>query len=112
MIKARSSFFSGFLGYFPILFPTGLPKMSAATVDIRRVVKNHPILSASGAAVLAVSALAATYSDRAVFHPSRKDIPRYPGWPLIGNLPTLLQYKDKIYDCLLEGFELVGSPNT
>lgn len=86
--------------------------MSAATVDLRRVVKHHPILSASGAAVLAVSALAATYSDRAVFHPSRKDIPRYPGWPLIGNLPTLLQYKDKIYDCLLEGFELVGSPNT
>ncbi|KAG2186344.1 hypothetical protein INT43_002782 [Umbelopsis isabellina] len=86
--------------------------MSSPATDLRRLVKNHPFLSASSAAALTLGALMAAYPDRAAFHPSRKEIPRYPGWPLLGSLPLLLQYRDKIYDALQEGFERVGSPTT
>ncbi|CAO3678528.1 unnamed protein product [Umbelopsis ramanniana] len=79
--------------------------MSTTSIDLRRLVKDHPILSASGAAAAVIGALAAKYNDRAVFHPARADIARHPGWPLIGNLPMLLQYKDKIYDFFAEGFD-------
>jgi len=84
--------------------------MSTTSIDLRRLVKDHPILSASGAAAAVIGALAAKYNDRAVFHPARADIARHPGWPLIGNLPMLLQYKDKIYDFFAEGFDETHSP--
>lgn len=58
-----------------------------------------------GKGILAtVSLLACIYHDRAVFDPKRPDIKTQPGWPLVGNLPILLQYLMQIHDFLLEGF--------
>ncbi|PHZ07841.1 cytochrome P450 [Rhizopus microsporus ATCC 52813] len=58
-----------------------------------------------GKGILAtVSLLACIYHDRAVFDPKRPDIKTQPGWPLVGNLPILLQYLMYIHDFLLEGF--------
>jgi hypothetical protein len=98
------------LSVFPIFSQSPFPTMSSASVDLRRLVKNHPILSASGTAAVVIGALATRYHDRALFHPARPDIARYPGWPLLGNLPLLIQYKDKIYDFFTEGFAEVRSP--
>lgn len=57
-----------------------------------------------GAAVATLTLLGAIYHDRAVFDERRKDIKTQPGWPLIGSLPFLIQYKHRIHDFLLEGF--------
>ncbi|KAI8366734.1 cytochrome P450 [Radiomyces spectabilis] len=59
---------------------------------------------AAGAAMASISVLAAVYNDRAVFDEHRKDIKTQAGWPLVGSLPLLIQYKDEIHDFLLEGF--------
>ncbi|KAG0172070.1 hypothetical protein DFQ28_011683 [Apophysomyces sp. BC1034] len=57
-----------------------------------------------GAAMAGVTLLAAIYRDRAVFDSHRPDIKTQAGWPLVGNLPVLLQWKEQIHDFLLEGF--------
>lgn len=107
-VKSKD-FFTDFSHFFQFLYLSPKTKMSGTIIDLRRVVKNHPILSASSAAALAITTLAAMYPDRAVFHPLRKDITRPPGWPLVGDLPYLIQYKDKIYDFFVEGFEQGGA---
>lgn len=57
-----------------------------------------------GAAAAGIALLAAIYHDRAVFDENREGIKTQPGWPLVGNLPLLLQYREKMHDFLLEGF--------
>ncbi|CDH48255.1 cytochrome p450 [Lichtheimia corymbifera JMRC:FSU:9682] len=66
--------------------------------------QSNPLAYIGGAAVAGVTALAAIYHDRAVFDEVRKDVVTQPGWPLVGNLPVLLQWKDKLHEFLLEGF--------
>ncbi|KAI8146652.1 cytochrome P450 [Fennellomyces sp. T-0311] len=61
-----------------------------------------------GAALAGVTLLAAYYHDRAIFDENREGIKTQPGWPLVGNLPIILQYKDQIHDFLLEGFTALG----
>jgi hypothetical protein len=58
----------------------------------------------SGAALAGVGLLSAIYNDRAVFDPKRPGIKTQSGWPLVGNLPLLVQNKDKMHDFLLAGF--------
>ncbi|CAO0792861.1 unnamed protein product [Mucor circinelloides] len=66
---------------------------------------SNPMLSyVGGAAIAGLAALTAIYNDRAVFDPKREGIKTQSGWPLVGNLPVLIQYKEKIHDFLLEGF--------
>lgn len=66
---------------------------------------NNPLTRyIGGAAVAGITALAAIYHDRAVFDEVRQDVVTQPGWPLVGNLPILLQWKDKLHEFLLEGF--------
>lgn len=66
---------------------------------------SNPLLSyIGGAAVAGISVLSAIYNDRAVFDPKREGIKTQSGWPLVGNLPVLIQYKEKMHDFLLEGF--------
>lgn len=55
-------------------------------------------------AVATLSLLACIYNDRAVFDGKRPDIKTQPGWPLVGNLPLLLEYLTRIHDFLQEGF--------
>ncbi|GAN06283.1 cytochrome P450 704C1-like isoform X1 [Mucor ambiguus] len=58
-----------------------------------------------GTGVLAtVSLLACIYNDRAVFDERRAGIKTQAGWPLVGNLPILMEYLMRIHDFLLEGF--------
>ncbi|ORX57515.1 cytochrome P450 [Hesseltinella vesiculosa] len=54
------------------------------------------------AALATIVGLAAYYNDRAVFDENRKGIANEPGYPLIGNLPMLIQAKDSIHDLMLE----------
>ncbi|CAO3598708.1 unnamed protein product [Absidia cylindrospora] len=51
-----------------------------------------------------VTALAAYYNDRAIFDENREGMINYRGLPLVGNLPLLIQNKDKIHDMLLETY--------
>lgn len=57
-----------------------------------------------GAALAGVALLSTIYHDRAVFDERREGIKTQSGWPLVGNLPVLIQYKEKIHDFLLGGF--------
>lgn len=59
----------------------------------------------SSAALAGVGLLSAIYNDRAVFDQKREGIKTQPGWPLVGNLPALVQNKDRIHDFLLGGFD-------
>ncbi|CAO3609763.1 unnamed protein product [Mucor hiemalis] len=66
---------------------------------------SNPIYQYIGGAALAgIGVLSAIYHDRAVFDSNREGIKTQKGWPLVGNLPVLIQYKDKIHDFLMEGF--------
>lgn len=66
---------------------------------------SNPIFQYMGGAALAgVAVLGAIYNDRAVFDERRKGIKTQSGWPLVGNLPLLIQYKDQMHDFLLAGF--------
>lgn len=64
-----------------------------------------------GAALAALGTLAAIYHDRAVFDARRQDIVTQPGWPLVGNLPIILQWKDYIHDFLVEAFTFLNESN-
>lgn len=55
-------------------------------------------------ALATVSLLACIYNDRAVFDERRAGIKTQAGWPLVGNLPILMEYLMRIHDFLLEGF--------
>lgn len=55
-------------------------------------------------ALATISLLACIYNDRAVFDPKRPGIKTQPGWPLVGNLPILMEYLMRIHDFLQEGF--------
>lgn len=62
-------------------------------------------------ALAALGTLAAIYHDRAVFDARRQDIVTQPGWPLVGNLPIILQWKDMIHEFLVEAFTFLNEPN-
>lgn len=66
---------------------------------------------AGGVALAVLGTLAAIYHDRAVFDARRKDIVTQPGWPLVGNLPIILQWQDMIHDFLVEAFTFLNEPN-
>jgi hypothetical protein len=67
--------------------------------------QSNPIFQYVGGAALAgITVLSAIYHDRAVFDSHREGIKTQKGWPLVGNLPLLIQYKDKMHDFLMEGF--------
>lgn len=66
---------------------------------------SNPITKYIGGTALAgLTILSAIYNDRAVFDSTREDVKTQAGWPLVGNLPMLIQNKDKIHDFLLEAF--------
>ncbi|KAI9318806.1 cytochrome P450 [Dichotomocladium elegans] len=66
---------------------------------------NNPLTKYVGGFALAgITLLAAIYHDRAVFDEVRQDVKTQSGWPLVGNLPALLQWKDKLHDFLQENF--------
>jgi hypothetical protein len=67
--------------------------------------KSNPIAKYVGGTALAgLTILSVIYNDRAVFDPVREGVKTQSGWPLVGNLPILIQNKDKIHDFLLESF--------
>ncbi|GAA5813761.1 hypothetical protein MFLAVUS_007248 [Mucor flavus] len=55
-------------------------------------------------AVATISLLACIYNDRAVFDSKRPDIKTQAGWPLVGNLPLVLEFLTRFHDFLQEGF--------
>lgn len=55
-------------------------------------------------AIATISLLACIYNDRAIFDTKRPDIKTQGGWPLVGNLPLIIQYLMRFHDFLLEGF--------
>ncbi|KAI8980884.1 cytochrome P450 [Pilobolus umbonatus] len=65
---------------------------------------NSAFTYASGAALASLAALSLVYHDRALFDSPRKDIKTQAGWPIVGNLPLLIQYKDVFHDFLVAGF--------
>ncbi|KAI9244575.1 cytochrome P450 [Phascolomyces articulosus] len=70
--------------------------------------RSNPIYKyIGGAAAAGVTLLAAYYHDRAIFDENREGIKTIGGWPLVGNLPLLLQYKEKMHDFLFESFKLL-----
>lgn len=55
-------------------------------------------------AVATISLLACIYNDRALFDSKRPGIKTQAGWPLVGNLPIIVEYLMRFHDFLLEGF--------
>ncbi|KAG2200618.1 hypothetical protein INT47_007362 [Mucor saturninus] len=55
-------------------------------------------------AAATISLLACIYHDRAVFDSKRPGIKTQAGWPLVGNLPIIIEYLMRFHDFLLEGF--------
>lgn len=55
-------------------------------------------------AAATISLLACIYHDRAVFDSKRPGIKTQAGWPLVGNLPVIIEYLMRFHDFLLEGF--------
>ncbi|RCH94663.1 hypothetical protein CU097_002244 [Rhizopus azygosporus] len=66
--------------------------------------QNRTLRYVGGAAAAGLTALSLIYHDRAIFDEVREGIKTQPGWPLVGNLPLLLSWKDRIHDFLLMGF--------
>ena len=66
--------------------------------------QNRTLRYVGGAAAAGLAALSLIYHDRAIFDEVREGIKEQPGWPLVGNLPLLLSWKDRIHDFLLMGF--------
>lgn len=71
--------------------------------------RNHPAVRtaafAGSATAAIVGLLALKYNDRAIFDEHREGIATKPGWPLVGQLPSLVANKEKIHEWFLEGFE-------
>lgn len=57
-------------------------------------------------ALLILGSLAAYYNDRAIFHDRRRGVRQTFGYPLIGNLYTLIRRKDSIHDHFVEIFDM------
>lgn len=55
-------------------------------------------------AVATLSLLACIYNDRAIFDSNRPGIKTQTGWPLVGNLPILMEHLMRIHDFLQECF--------
>ncbi|KAI8881812.1 cytochrome P450 [Backusella circina FSU 941] len=55
-------------------------------------------------ALATTSVLALIYNDRAVFDSTREGVKTQRGWPLVGNLPIIVEFREKFHDFLLEGF--------
>lgn len=55
-------------------------------------------------ALATFSILACIYHDRAIFDEKRSDIKTQAGWPLVGNLPIVLEYLTRFHEFLLEAF--------
>lgn len=55
-------------------------------------------------AVATLSTLALIYNDRAVFSDKRADLKTQAGWPIVGNLPLLLEFLMRIHEFIQEGF--------
>ncbi|KAF7727314.1 hypothetical protein EC973_007831 [Apophysomyces ossiformis] len=73
-------------------------------------IKSLPIGRYWGRTVLtSVGVLACIYHDRAIFDENRKDIKTQAGWPLVGNLPLLLQWLPYLHEFLLEAFTQLDS---
>ncbi|KAI7852169.1 cytochrome P450 [Circinella umbellata] len=68
------------------------------------------IIGGASAAILGLLAL--KYPDRAIFDEHREGIPTQPGYPLVGGLPTIVRYKEKMHDLFMTGFELTGALTT
>ncbi|KAG0796934.1 hypothetical protein G6F16_000497 [Rhizopus arrhizus] len=63
-------------------------------------------IALTGAAASSLFTLIALkYHDRPVFSEHQKEVPHVKGYPLVGNLPTLLHNIPRIYDYQLENFE-------
>lgn len=103
VVRQQSHIKAAYQTPVPISFPidsNNLYTMATATTTNRNPIARY----VGGAALVGVAALALIYHDRAVFDEHREDIKTQPGWPLVGNLPILLQWKDRIHEFLLEGF--------
>ncbi|KAI9320823.1 cytochrome P450 [Dichotomocladium elegans] len=48
--------------------------------------------------------LGLVYKDRALFDERRPDIPQEPGWPILGNIPTILRWVSYIHEFGVECF--------
>lgn len=73
------------------------------------VSSNTTMATFGKAFLVTVAGLAAYYNDRAVFDERRPNITTEPGSPLVGNLPMLIQYKDRIHDMFLELYHKYNS---
>ncbi|OBZ86583.1 hypothetical protein A0J61_05360 [Choanephora cucurbitarum] len=53
--------------------------------------------------------LACIYNDRAIFDSNRPGIKTKPGWPLVGNLPSLLKNVTRLHDFMLDSCNQLGA---
>ena len=87
--------------------------MSFATDSIKRLFENPATPQqyaavATGALATALAVLAIMYPDKAVFDNDDRDLPRRKGYPLLGNLPYIVQNIDHIHDFMVQNFETIG----
>jgi fatty acid omega-hydroxylase len=55
-------------------------------------------------ALATTSVLALIYNDRAIFDSPREGIKTQAGWPLVGNLPIIVEFRERFHEFLMEGF--------
>jgi hypothetical protein len=87
--------------------------MSFAGDTIKRLLEKPStpqqyVAIATGTAATSLAILALMYPDKAVFDNDERDIPRRKGYPLLGNLPHIIQHVDHIHDFMCENFETIG----
>ncbi|OZJ05176.1 hypothetical protein BZG36_02221 [Bifiguratus adelaidae] len=79
-------------------------------MSLKANLTHTPYLGYIGAgSALVFGTLLAMYPDRAVFAESRPDLTGGREWPLVGNLPMLIQMRDKAHDVAYEAFKELGS---
>ncbi|KAI8065270.1 cytochrome P450 [Gongronella butleri] len=64
---------------------------------------------AAGAAAATVLGLTAKYHNRAIFQEHNKNTAYIDGYPLIGNLPYVIKFKDHIHDLMVNAFRMADS---
>ncbi|CAO3693849.1 unnamed protein product [Rhizopus stolonifer] len=74
-------------------------------MSLKDIPVGQQVAFAGAVASSALALLSIKYHDRPTFYEHNKDIPYVKGYPLLGNLPTLLSNIERIYDHQLDMFE-------
>lgn len=74
-------------------------------MSLKDIPVGQQVALAGALASSALAYLSIKYHDRPTFYEHSKDIPYVKGYPLLGNLPSLLSNIERIYDYQLDMFE-------